>query len=581
MPTDQHSAQAFYDGLPWQRSYGEGVPVDFEPLPENSLAEMVRQAAHRQPDRPAFTTCLDNGLKASLDYATADRLSEQFMAWLSREAGLGPDDPVAIQMPNCLAYPVTAFGALKTGTPLVNMNPLYTAPEMRHQLADSGARVLVIVDLFADKLEQALDGTAVEHVVLASVADFFPPPLRWLIQGVLRWRGERPAPPAGVHWLQQTLEAGAAHLGQFTPPSPQPDDLALLQYTGGTTGRAKGAMLRHRHLLANVAQIEAMAGPALRGHEDMVLTALPLYHIFAFTFNLLVFHRQGAHNVLCPSPRPVDRLRKAFARYPVTKFSGVNLLLHGLCQTDWFRAHPPPRLDLTVAGGTALSTRVAERWMEVTGSRVLEGYGLTETAPVVAVNPPQGETRLGTVGLPVPGTEVRLVDDADQPVPPGERGEVVVRGPQVFDGYWNQPRESEHALRGGWFHTGDVGVMDEQGYLRIVDRKKDMIDVGGFNVYPQEVEEALLAHPAIAMAAVVGVPTGDDGGGEQVVAYVVCDDREPPPDEATLRRFLTEHLTRYKVPRRILFRDSLPVTTVGKVLRRALRDEARGTLGPS
>ncbi|ABI57830.1 AMP-binding protein [Alkalilimnicola ehrlichii MLHE-1] len=581
MATSQHSAQAFYDGLPWQHHYGEGVSTEFQPLPESSLAEMLRQAAHHHPERTAFTTCLDNGLNASLDYATTDRLSDHFMAWLLREAGLGPGEPVAIQMPNCLAYPVTAFGALKAGTPLVNMNPLYTAPEMHHQLADSGARVLVIVDLFADKLEQALNDTAVEHVVLTSVADFFPKPLRWLIQGVLRWRGERPPPPAGVHHLGRTLEEGAAHLGQFTPPSPAADDLALLQYTGGTTGRAKGAMLRHRHLLANVAQIEAVAGPALRGHQDTVLTALPLYHIFAFTFNLLVFHRQGSHNVLCPSPRPVDRLRKAFARYPVTKFSGVNLLLHGLCQAEWFRSQPPPQLDLTVAGGTALNPRVAERWSEVTRSRVLEGYGLTETAPVVAVNPPQGEARLGTVGLPVPGTEVRIVDDNDRPVPAGERGEVVVRGPQVFDGYWKQPQESEHALRGGWFHTGDVGVMDEQGYLRIVDRKKDMIDVGGFNVFPQEVEEALLEHPAIIMAAVVGVPAGGDAGDEQVVAYVVCDERESAPDEDALRQFLNRHLTRYKIPRRILFRDSLPVTTVGKVLRRELREQAREEVGPA
>ena len=570
MPT----AQSFYDRQPWQAAYGEGVDPAFQPLPESSLAEMLRQSSHRHAEHTAFTTCLDNGLNASLDYATTDRLSEAFMAWLLGEAGLQPGDPVALQMPNCLAFPVCAFGALKAGTPLVNINPLYTAHEMRHQLQDSGARVLVVVDLFADKLPQALPDTRVEQVVVASVADFFPPPVRWLIQGALRWRGECPAAPADTVALRRALDAGTTRLGQFTPPTPAADDIALLQYTGGTTGRAKGAVLRHRHLLANIAQVEAVAGPALRGREDTVLTALPLYHIFAFTFNLLFFHRQGSHNVLCPSPRPVDRLRKAFARFPVTKFSGVNLLLHGLCQADWFRETPPPRLDLTIAGGTALSRRVAEDWQATTHSRVLEGYGLTETAPVVAVNPPAGESRLGTVGVPVPGTDVRIVDDADHPLPPGERGEVVVRGPQVFDGYWHQPRESEYALRGGWFHTGDIGVMDQQGYLRIVDRKKDMIDVGGFNVFPQEVEEALLEHPAVLMAAVVGAPADGEAGGEQVVAYVVCDPAGEAPDETTLRDFLNQRLTRYKLPHRVFFRESLPTSTVGKVLRRELRAQA-------
>lgn len=552
---------------PWLAEYGPGVTPELQPRPDRSLDELVRTSARRHHQAVAFSVCLDNGLSADMDFATVDRLSTEFAGWLQHEAGLRPGDRVAVQTPNCLGYPVAAFGILRAGGVLVNVNPLYTAAEMQHQLADAGARVLVIVDLFTDKLPEALADTAVERVVTLSVADLMPAPRRWLVQGVLRYlRREVPPRPAAATPFARALARGRRRPPEAAPR--QPDDIALLQYTGGTTGVAKGAALTHANLLANLAQIETVAGPAIRRGEDVVLTALPLYHIFAFTFNLLVFFAAGCHNVLCPSPRPPARLRRAFERFPVTKFSGVNALFQGLLREPWFRASPPTGIDLSIAGGTSLQPRVAEEWQQVVGSPICEGYGLSETSPVVAVNPPRGEVRLGTIGIPLPGTEVRLLADDGQEAAPGEPGELLVRGPQVMQGYWQRPEETGIALPGGWLRTGDVATMDRRGYLRIVDRRKDMIDVSGFNVFPAEVEAALMTHPQVLEAAVVGQPA--DEGGERVVAYVVRADDTLGAD--TLREWSRRTLTAYKVPREIRFLAELPRSAVGKVLRRALRD---------
>jgi len=565
---------AFYDSRPWTDAYGPGIPRDLSPLPFKNLAEMVRRASVGYAGKPAYSICLANGMTASLKFHEVDVLSDRFMAYLRDELGLKPNDRVAVQMPNCLAYPICAFGVFKAGCVLVNVNPLYTAREMNHQLKDSGAKVLVIIDMFVDKLKDALDGTEVQTVVSASVADFFPIAQRTLIRAGLRLKGELPRSPRPRLPLRRALTLGARHL-RHPDGNPmvarQPDDLAVLQYTGGTTGVPKAAALSHRNLLSNVAQIEAVASPAVRRGEDTILTALPLYHVFAFTFNLLCFYRFGCHNVLCPSPRPPSNLRKAFEKFQINKFTAVNTLFQGLLNEDWFRNRPPLFLDLSIAGGTALMSSVGERWRNLVGSPALEGYGLSETSPVLAVNPPKGENRPGTIGVPVPGTDVRIVDEQDVPVEVGQVGELIARGPQVFGGYWNKPEESAHVLRGGWFHTGDLARMDRQGYITIVDRKKDMIDVSGFNVYPNEVEDVIATHPEVLEVAVVGVPLAS--GGERVRAYIV------PRNEGLTAEAIIEHcrqqLTAYKVPKEVLFRQELPKTPIGKILRRQLRDEAR------
>ena len=566
--------EAFYRARPWTRAYGDAVPAEFRPLPRlSSVGDIARDAAARFGAAPAHTVCLETGLHATLDFRTVDAEADALAAWLRHDAGVASGDRVAVQMPNCLAYPIAVFGILRAGAVLVNINPLYTPHEAHEQLRDSGARVLVVIDLFADAAARARTGTAVETLLIAGVDERFPAAKRALVRTSLHLRRQLPpAPPDAVAF------ATALSRGRRRPTSALPsvtaDDLALLQYTGGTTGVPKAAELRHRHLLANIAQIEALARPVVEPGRETVLTALPLYHIFAFTFNLLLFHHLGARNVLCPSPRPVSRLRKAFERFPPSIASGVNLLFHGLLQEAWFRRHPPRSLRLAIAGGTALHRSTAERWEATVGHPILEGYGLTESSPVLAVNPPSGSNRLGSVGVPVPGSDVRILDDRGQTVPPGTAGEICARGPQVFERYRGRDEESRHALRDGWLHTGDIGFMDTDGYLYVVDRKKDMIDVAGFNVFPNEVEECLTAHPSVAEVAVVGAPRGE--GGEGVVAFVVPGERDL--DEESLRAFARERLTGYKIPRRIVFRDELPKSPVGKLLRRELRAEAREAL---
>lgn len=554
---------------PWHGEYGPDIDAAFPGSRHPNLTALVRSAARAWGERPAFSMCLDNGLGATLDFASVDRLSDRFAAYLEHELGIEPGARVAIQTPNALGYPVCAFGVLKAGAVLVNVNPLYTAPEMRSQLSDSGARVLVIADLFADKLEEGLSGTDVRHVVTLSLADFFPALTGTLVRTVLRYvKRLVPRPTAPVTPLSVALQRvakGPAPTG--AGERARSGDVALLQYTGGTTGIAKGAELTHGNLLANIAQIRTVAADALRPGEDVVLTALPLYHIFAFTFNLLTFHDCGCHNVLCPSPRPPSNLKRAFAKYPITKFSGVNALFQGLLREDWFQADPPRSIDLTIAGGTALNPQIAEQWRSLVGSPICEGYGLSETSPVVCVNPPAGEVRVGTIGVPLPGTDVRLLDEFGQPVADGEAGELAVRGPQVMRGYWQRPGETRAVMADGWFRTGDVARTDERGYFRIVDRRKDMIDVNGFNVYPNEVEACLDNHPDIEESAVIG--RRNDDGSERVCAFVVTRNLDLAAEDVIA--WARRSLTAYKVPREIIFRDELPKTPVGKILRKDLR----------
>lgn len=564
---------------PWHATYGADVAPDLPPLRHQSLAHLVQDACARHAKRTSFTCVVPNGMNGSLSFAQVDRMSDDFAAFLHHTCGLRRGGRVAIQLPNGLPYPVAAFGVFKAGGVLVNTNPLYTPSEMLHQFRDSGAEVLVICDMFADKLAEVIPQTGIRTVVLAGVPEFFPRIPEAVVRIVQKvWsRTLPPIPPLEVPVVRMraALAAGRAAGGNVRDwwAGLQPDELAVLQYTGGTTGVAKGAMLSHRNLLSNLDQVLSM-GRSRMGVDDCVLTALPLYHIFAFTCNLLSFFDVGARNVLIPSPRPVQNLQRALENYPITWITGVNTLFNALMNEEWFAAFPPRRLVAAIAGGTALHQSVAQRWTVMTGTPIAEGYGLTETSPLVSFNPLSDRARPGSIGVPVPGTDVALVDDDDAPVPPGQPGELIVKGPQVMMGYWQRPDETEKAIKSGWLYTGDVAVMEDGGFLRIVDRKKDLVLVSGFNVYPNEVEDCLAKIPAVLEAAVVGIPDG--ASGEAVRAYVV---RNPDYD-GTLNideiiAHCRKHLAAYKVPKSIVIRDELPKSPIGKILRKDLKAEVR------
>lgn len=544
----------------------------------NHLADLARKSSARFANQPAFTTCMPNGMHGSLSYAEVDRLSDAFAGYLRQTLGLAAGARIALQTPNCLAYPVVAFGVFKAGCVLVNVNPLYTPSEMEHQLRDSGAEVLVIVDMFANKLEGILANTKVRKVVVAEVTQFFDVVPRAVIRAVMKlWNRVLPAVVVPHVRLAQALAEGETAL-QVKPGALASyvqgqglDTLAALQYTGGTTGVSKGAMLTHGNLLSNLEQAYAMGASHIEEGRECVLTALPLYHIFAFQFNLLCFYAAGARNVLVPSPRPVQNLQRAFDNYPITWVSGVNTMFNALLNEEWFTAFPPEKLKAAVAGGTALQGVVAERWQRVTGTVIAEGYGLTEASPVVCFNPISAVRKPDSIGVAVAGTEIRLVDDASKPVAQGQPGELLVRGPQVMQGYWQRPDETAQALREGWLHTGDVAVIDGDGYYRIVDRKKDMILVSGFNVYPNEVEDVIARMDEVLEVAVIGVP--DAQSGEAVRAYIVP--QGAGCDEAAVRAHCKKYLTDYKVPKSVKLRTEMPKTPIGKILRKALREESR------
>lgn len=560
---------------PWLAAYGRDIAPDLPDIAHSSLAHLVATVAQAEGTRRAFTCVVPNGMNGSLSFAQTGALSDDFASFLRHHCKLDVGARVAVQLPNGLAYPVAAFGVLKAGGVLVNTNPLYTTSEMVHQFCDSGAEVLVISDMFAHKLAEVIPQTGIRHVILAGVPEFFPRLLELIVRGVQRfWARSLPPVPklsVPVTRIRAALKIGAA-LGRVTDwDRLRPDDLALLQYTGGTTGVAKGAMLTHGNILANLAQVKAMGGRHMTA-EDCVLTALPLYHIFAFTANLMTFFDLGARNILVPSPRPVQNIQRAVENYPITWITGVNTLFNGLMNEEWFAAYPPRSLKAAIAGGTALHSAVAERWQQVTGTRLAEGYGLTETAPLVSFNPLDQDVRTGSIGVPVPGTDVALVDDQAEPVAEGEAGELIVRGPQVMRGYWKQPEETAKALQNGWLFTGDVAVMDQDGFLRIVDRKKDMVLVSGFNVYPNEIEDCLAKLPAVLEAAVIGTP--DPVTGEAVRAYVV---QNPDVSEQITREAVIAHcrkyLAAYKVPKAVIIRDELPKSPIGKILRKDLKAE--------
>jgi long-chain acyl-CoA synthetase len=572
--TDVYAAQ------PWRAAYGARIAAELPPPAHANLVALAREASARHADRIAFTCVVPNGMNGSLRYREVESASDAFAAYLRVTLGLAAGARVAVQMPNGLAYPVVVLGTWKAGCVLVNTNPLYTAAEMIHQFNDAGVEVLVLVELFADKLLDVLPRTGVRHVVVTSVPEFFPTIPRVIVRAVQRWWDRSIGPVKSPHVrLADALAAGRKALAGGADAAAWSrdlthDSLAALQYTGGTTGVSKGAMLSHGNLLANIDQIHAMnTGDFVEGRET-VLTALPLYHIFALTANFLAFYAMGGRNVLIPSPRPVQNLQRAIENYPITWITGVNTLFNALLNEEWFAAYPPKSVKVAVAGGTALQGAVAERWKRVTGVPITEGYGLTETSPCVSFNAQRERVVLDSIGIPVPGTAVRLVDDDGRGVPIGQPGELVVRGPQVMQGYWQRPDETAKVMRDGWFHTGDIAVMDEHGWFKIVDRKKDLVIVSGFNVYPNEVEDALARMDAVLEGAVVGIP--DARSGEAVRAYVV---RNPDWKGELTREMVIAHcrtlLTDYKVPKSIVFRDELPKTPVGKILRKDLKAEVK------
>jgi long-chain acyl-CoA synthetase len=478
-------------------------------------------------------------------------------------------------MPNCLPYPVAVFGCLKAGLVMVNTNPLYTASEMVHQFVDSGAVGLVAIDLFASKIAEVLPQTSIRTVVLVNVADLLPPIKRFVVRAVQNYV-KKMIPPARFEHVTflDALAHGRGRIAQGVSVDSYAatlghDTVASLQYTGGTTGVSKGAVLTHRNLLANVMQGLEAWRPRIGFRTEVMLTALPMYHIFAFTANLMIFFAVGGRNILIPSPRPLSNLQRVMRQEPITWFTGVNTLFTALLHEPWFVEAREWKLKGTVAGGMALAPAVARRWEETTRTPIFQGYGLTEASPIVTLNPFH-RPKPGTIGVPVPGTDVRIVDDNDVDVPAGQPGELLVKGPQVMPGYWQRPDETARVLRDGWLATGDIATIDEDGYVAIVDRKKDMILVSGFNVYPNEVEEVIAEHPKVKDVAVIGLP--DELCGESVNAYIVRKDASLTEDE--IRRHCKRVLTGYKVPRFIHFRDDLPKSNVGKVIRKDLREDA-------
>ena len=558
----------------WLDSYPEGVPPEVDVHAFASLKDMFERSCARFRDQPAFAN-----MGVGLTFGEVDRLSRDFGAYLQKVAGLSRGDRVAIMLPNLLQSPVALFGALRAGMTVVNVNPLYTATELAHQLADSGATAVVVLENFAHTLEQALPKTQVRHVVTTQVGDLFPAVKRLLVNFLVK-RVRRMVPEwriPGAISLPDALAAGAGTTLDNVDLGP--DDIAFLQYTGGTTGRAKGAILTHGNLVANVEQTAAWIRGTLIEGEETVITALPLYHVFALTANLFVFFRLGGRNVLITNPREMSRFVAELTRTRFSVITGVSTLFNALLDAPGFdavRTANRGALKLAVAGGMAVQHAVAERWQRAMAVPLVEGYGLTETSPIVCANRLDVMEYTGKLGLPVPSTEVAILDEAGQEVPLGEIGEIGVRGPQVMRGYWNAPQETAKAFTpDGWFRTGDMGRMDAGGYVEFTDRSKDVIVVSGMKAWPTEIEEVVMRHPGVRDAGAVGMP--DARTGEAIALFVVR--RDPGLTAEALREHCAKHLTGYKRPKRIEFRDELPKTPIGKVLRRQLKEEAARLAG--
>ncbi|MGN6740274.1 AMP-binding protein [Dyella sp.] len=552
---------------PWLDHYPDGVPAQIELDAYASVVAVLEEAFERFKDRPAFAS-----FGKKLSYGEIDAMSARFAGYLAGELKLVKGDRIAIMMPNVLQYPVALFGALRAGLVVVNTNPLYTARELKHQLEDSGAKAIVVLDNFAATVQQVVAETHVQHIVTTGVGDLLGG-LKGMLVNTVAKHVKKMVPafhlPQAVRFAD-ALDRGARHALPKVMLGHQ--DLAFLQYTGGTTGVAKGAMLSHGNMVANMLQAGVWIGQNAKSGEEVIITALPLYHIFSLTANCFVFTRLGGLSWLITNPRDMPGFVKELAKSNFTAMTGVNTLFNGLLNTPGFAELDFSRLHLSLGGGMAVQRAVADRWKKVTGCTLAEAYGLTETAPAVCINPLDLKEYNGSIGLPIPSTDVAIWSEENQPLQLGEVGELMVRGPQVMQGYWQRPDETAKVLTtDGWLHTGDIARMDPNGYVYIVDRKKDMILVSGFNVYPNEVEDIVMQHPGVSEVAAVGVP--DEHSGEVVKIFVVR--KNPALTEEELKEFCRENLTGYKRPKFIEFRSDLPKTNVGKILRRELRDEKK------
>ncbi|MBJ6137732.1 AMP-binding protein [Marinobacter litoralis] len=548
----------------YQDKYPAGIPREVDLSKYKNMVDVFEQAVKKYADKPAFSA-----VGVTLTYKDLDTQSRNFAAWLQNKTDLKPGDRIAVQMPNVTQYPVVVFGAMRAGLIVVNTNPLYTTREMEHQFNDSGAKALVVLANMAENAEKVLPNTGIEHVIVTEVADMHSPIKRKLMNAVVK-HVKKMVPPFNIpraHKLPAVLSAGARE--KFTPVEIKLDDLAVLQYTGGTTGVAKGAMLTHANLVANLTQVRPMLEDQVSEGEEVVIAPLPLYHIYSFTLNCGIMLEAGAHNILIPNPRDIPGFVKELQKHKFTAFIGLNTLFVALCNNEDFQKLDFSGVKLTASGGMALTSDAAKMWERVTGCEISEGYGMTETSPVVTFNP-RSAIKLGTIGLPIPSTIVKTIDDEGNETAVGEPGELCVKGPQVMRGYWQRPEDTRQSFTDdGFIQTGDIALIQEDGYIRIVDRKKDMIIVSGFNVFPNEIEDVVTSHPKVVECAAVGVD--DAKSGEAVKVYVVATKEGVSANE--LKEFCRERLTAYKVPKHFEFRDELPKTNVGKILRRELRDE--------
>lgn len=546
----------------WLKHYDPRVTPEIDPDRYASIVDILDESVAKYGDKTAYIN-----MGQEMSFAELDTHSKNFAAYL-QHAGFEPGDAVAIMMPNLLQYPVAMFGILRAGMTVVNVNPLYTARELKHQLNDSGAKGIVIVQNFAHTLEKVVAETGVKEVLLTSLGDMLPAPKRWVVNFVVK-RVKKMVPDFNLPQAKpfmETLRAGSL-LG-FEKVEIDNQSLAFLQYTGGTTGVSKGAMLTHRNMIANLEQVSGILATVITPGKDLVVTALPLYHIFALTANCLLFLKFGCPNLLITNPRDMPGFVKELSKYPFVILPGVNTLFNGLLNTPGFADLDFTNFKFGLGGGMAVQRPVAERWQKVTGTVLLEGYGLTECAPVVTVNPPQLDAYKGSIGMPVPSTDIMLMDESGNEVAPGDSGEMWVKGPQVMKGYFNRPEATDEIIRDGWLATGDIARADDDGYFYIVDRKKDMILVSGFNVFPNEIEEVAAMHDAVLEAAAIGVP--HEVSGEVVKLFIVRKD-----DSLTAEAVIAHcrsHLTGYKVPKHVEFKEELPKTNVGKILRRELRN---------
>ncbi|MGJ7491150.1 long-chain-fatty-acid--CoA ligase [Variovorax sp. ZT4R33] len=552
---------------PWLGSYPPGVPADIDPSQYNSLVGLMDESFSKYADRTAYSF-----MGTDVSYASVDRHSRAFAGYL-QGLGLVKGDRVAVMMPNCPQYPIAVAGILRAGLILVNVNPLYTPRELEHQLQDSGAKAIVIMENFAATLQHCLASTPVKHIVLGAMGDRLGLLKGSLVNYVVR-KVKKLVPPYQLpHAVRFNAALGEGASRGMRPSTIGPDDVAVLQYTGGTTGVSKGAVLLHRNIIANVLQSEAWNDPVMQkvpaDEQPTSVCALPLYHIFAFTVNMMLGLRTGGKVILIPNPRDMAATLKELSKHTFHCFPAVNTLFNGIANHADFGTVNWKNLKVSVGGGMAVQGAVAKLWLEKTGCPICEGYGLSETSPSVSCNPTTSQAYTGTIGVPLPSTYMTLLDDAGQPVAPGQSGEIAIKGPQVMAGYWQRPDETAKVMTpDGWFKSGDIGIVDERGFFKIVDRKKDMILVSGFNVYPNEIEDVASMMPGVLECAAVGV--ADDKTGEAVKLVIVK--KDPALTEEQVRDYCRENLTGYKRPKVIEFRTDMPKTPVGKILRRELRD---------